>query len=104
MALLRCDDGVAMTCADHVGLRSSGAHVCERDQGLELVTARFAFPEMPHAMSRQVLRPFRQEDRVSTLGAMIEGSSLGVFSGARGSELHDVFPPVFFLTSLPLPD
>src|SRR5712671_3333407 len=77
---------------------------CERDQGLELVTARFAFPEMPHTMSRQVLGPFRQEDRVSTLGAMIEGSSLGVFSGARGSELHDVFPPVFFLTSLPLPD
>jgi hypothetical protein len=64
--------------------------VRERDQGLELVAARLAFPEMPHAVPRQILGPFRQEDRLSALSTMIEGSGLGVFSGARGSELHDV--------------
>src|SRR5262245_18094971 len=63
--------------------------VGERDQRLELVTARFAFPEMPHAVPVQILGPFRQEDRLPALGTVIHQSGLNVFPGARGSELHD---------------
>src|SRR5262245_48590482 len=63
--------------------------VGERDQRLELVTARFAFPEMPHAMPVQIFGPFREEDRLPALGTVIQQSGLSVFPGARGSELHD---------------
>src|SRR5262249_15962658 len=63
--------------------------VGERDHPLELVTARFAFPEMPHAVPVEILGPFRQEDRPPALGTVIQQSGLSVFPGARGSELHD---------------
>src|SRR5262245_62831456 len=61
----------------------------ERDPRLELVTARFAFPEMPHAVAVEILGPFRQEDRLPALGTVIQQPDLSVFPGARGSELHD---------------
>src|SRR4029434_8851493 len=54
-----------------------------------LIAARFAFPQMPNAVSVQVLGPFRQEDRLPALGAMIDQPGLNVLSAARGSELHD---------------
>src|SRR3954451_6326205 len=41
----------------------AGVTFRERTQGLELVAACLAFPEMPHAMARQILGPFRKEDR-----------------------------------------
>src|SRR5262249_27468904 len=73
--------------------------VGERDQRLELVPARFAFPEMPHAVPVQILGPFRQEDRLPALGTVIQQSGLSVFPGARGPELHDA-PSAM----LPLPE
>jgi hypothetical protein len=46
---------------------------------------------MPHAMPIQIFGPFRQEDRLPALGTVIQQPGLDVFfSGARGSELHDV--------------
>src|SRR5262249_32348589 len=63
--------------------------VGESDQRLELVTARFAFPEVPHAVPVQIFGPLRQEDRLPALGTAIQQSRLSVFPGARGSELHD---------------
>jgi hypothetical protein len=63
--------------------------VGKRDQRLELIAARFTFPQMPNPVSVQVLGPFRQEDRLPALGTMIDQSGLDVFPGARGSELHD---------------
>jgi hypothetical protein len=72
----------------------------ERDKGLELVAARFAFPQMSHAMPVQVFGPFGQEDRLPALGTVIQQPSLDVFfSGARSSELHDVSSAML----LPLP-
>src|SRR5262249_24081995 len=73
--------------------------VGERDQRLELVTARFAFPEMPHALPVEILGPFRQEDCLPALGTVIQQSGPSVFPGARGSELHDASSAM-----LPLPE
>ena len=73
--------------------------VGERDQGLELVTARFAFPQMPDTVPVQIFGPLRQEDRFPALGAMVQHSRLSVFPGARGSELHDASSAM-----LPLPE
>ena len=63
--------------------------VRKRDQGLEFVTARVASPEMPHALPIHIFGPFRQEDRLAALGAVIYQSCLDVLPGALSSELHD---------------
>ena len=60
----------------------------EYDQRLEFVAACFAFPEMPYAMSVQILGPFREEDRLPALGTMVFlRSAVVVVSGLV--ELHD---------------
>ena len=43
---------------------------------------RLAFPQMPHAMSLQVFRPFRHEDRFAALGAGIGSCSDRIFGGS----------------------
>jgi hypothetical protein len=63
--------------------------VRKRDQGLEFVTACLAFPEVSYALPIHIFRPFRQEDRLAALGAVIYQSCLDIFSGALSSELHD---------------
>jgi len=63
--------------------------VRKRDQGLEFVTARLAFPEVSYALPIHIFGPFRQEDRLAALGAVIYQSCLDVFPGALSSELHD---------------
>jgi hypothetical protein len=56
----------------HVDLGSeTGVSLGKCDECLEFVAARLAFPEVPHTMSRQILGPFRQEDRLPALGAVI---------------------------------
>jgi hypothetical protein len=43
----------------------------ERDQRFVLVSARVAFPKMPHAVLIQIFRPFRHEDGLTALGTGI---------------------------------
>src|ERR1700730_1664236 len=62
----------------------------ERDQRLEPIAARFAFPEMAHAMAVEILRPFRQEDRLPALRAVVLQPAVKLFARARCPELHDV--------------
>ena len=71
-----------------------------RETRFELISARFALPEMPDPVSVQVLGPFRQEDCFSALGAVIHQPGLNELSGARGSELHGGVLPT--MTPLPL--
>src|SRR5215217_5195510 len=60
----------------------------ERDQRFVLVTARIAFPKVPHAVLVQVLGPFRHEDGLTALSTGIREAQLGVFSGGIGAQLH----------------
>jgi hypothetical protein len=62
----------------------------EDHQRLELVSAGFAFPQVPHAPWAQIFRPFRHKDRLAALSARIAKPRLDGFSGA-GSEFHAVF-------------
>src|SRR5215471_6122331 len=74
----------SLLCLGYARIRVRGQILLrrKRDQRLELVTARFAFPQMPNAVPVQILRPFRQEDRLPALGTVIQQPGLNVFSGA----------------------
>src|SRR5215813_6548982 len=91
--------GGSSNCDDDSGREQRCLWIRERDQGLELVAARFAFPQMPHPVPVEILGPFRQEDRLPALGAEIHQPGMIILPGARGSELHDASSAMFLSPS-----
>src|SRR5262249_48233125 len=87
--------GGSSNCGDDSGREQRRLGIREGDQGLELVAARFAFPQMPHAVPVEILGPLRQEDRLPALGAEIHRPGMFILPGARGSELHDASSAMF---------
>jgi len=65
----------------------------EYDQRLEIVATRLALPEVQHVMLVQIFGPFREEDRLPALGAMV--SRLAVVLGILGLEFHDATSVMF---------
>src|SRR5262245_19189879 len=70
-----------------------GLRFRKHHQGLELIPAGFALPQMPHTLRTEILRPFRHEDGLATLCAKIAQARLDGFPDA-GSELHSAFSSV----------
>src|SRR5262249_39280794 len=70
-----------------------GLRFWKHHQGLELIPAGFALPQMPHAVRTEILRPFRHEDGLAALRAEIAQPRLDGFPGT-GSELHCTFSSV----------
>ena len=60
----------------------------EANGRLETVAAFLAAPQMAHAATVEILRPFRDEDLFAALAALDYGSRAGEI-GRPGAKLHD---------------